>query len=351
MNGSENAYAGALLFALISLAAILKIEDVSGCFIGAVFALFAAISLRLALVKSAQAAEDDHQRMEIQFQQLRSKVIETSEANIMAMNSINDNAKLIQENMEVIRVRLAEIDNLTQLVESTTAIQSTVAKLEKNSSAINQMLDVLTVLGKESLKSNAANSTQLVGSVKEIKSTLATLEKNSSAINQMLNVLAVLGKESLKNNDANLTQLIGNVKEVQSALAKLNQLINTFAKTKKENLKTDDADLIQLAESAKEIQATLASLEENSSAINRTLEKEFEKLNAFTEVNRDNILSILELLQAVSQMIDNPAYAKDLEKLNLTFAKISEWLETLRDNSALSRQDLSTLKKIASKIK
>ena len=113
MNGSENCYAGALFFALISLGAILKVDDVFGWLIGAGCALLAAISLRRAMVKAAQAVEEDHQRMEIQFQQLRSKVIETSEANITAMNSVNDAAKLIQENMEVIRVRLAELDNLT----------------------------------------------------------------------------------------------------------------------------------------------------------------------------------------------------------------------------------------------
>ena len=50
MNGSENGYAGALFFALISLGAVLKIEDlVTGCAICAGGALLAAISLRRAL--------------------------------------------------------------------------------------------------------------------------------------------------------------------------------------------------------------------------------------------------------------------------------------------------------------
>lgn len=220
MNGSENFYAGALLFALISLATILKVEDIFGWLIGAGSALLAAISLRLAMVKAAQAVEEDHQRMEIQFQQLRSKVIETSEANITAMNSVNDAAKLIQENIETIRVRLAELDNLTQLTEHT-----------------------------------------------------------------------------------------------------------------------------------KEIKLIAASLEENSSALNRTLEREFEMLNSFATTNNESLQSLLKLLQIVEQILKNPSYAKDLEKLNLTFAKLSEWLETLQDNAALSRQDLSTLKKIAAKIR
>ena len=78
MNGSENCYAGALFFTLISLGAILKVADVFGWIIGVGSAVLAAISLRLALIKAAQAVEEDHQRIEIQFQQLRNKVIETS---------------------------------------------------------------------------------------------------------------------------------------------------------------------------------------------------------------------------------------------------------------------------------
>ena len=220
MNGSENCYAGALFFALISLGAILKLDDIFGWFIGVGSALLAAISLRRSMVKAAQAVEEDHQRMEIQFQQLRKKVIETSEANITAMNSVNDAAKLIQENMETIRVRLAELDNLTQLTEY-----------------------------------------------------------------------------------------------------------------------------------AKEINSSVASLEENSSALNVTLEKEFETLNTLAEANKESLQDILKLLQLVGQLLKNPAYVKDLEKINSTFAKLSEWVETLQDNAALSRQDLSTLKKIASKIR
>lgn len=137
MNGSENGYAGALFFALMSLAAFLKLEDVAGWIVGAVCAVLAAISLRFALIKSAQAVEEDHQRIEIQFQQLRSKVGETSAVSAEAMNSINDAAQLVQENLQVIRVRLAELDNLTQIAEDSQGLRSTVANLGKNSSALN----------------------------------------------------------------------------------------------------------------------------------------------------------------------------------------------------------------------
>ena len=141
MNGSENGYAGALFFALMSLGAILKLDELVGWFVGAGCAVLSAICLRAALIKSAQAAEEDHQRIEIQFQQLRSKVSEMSAANVETMNSINDAAQLVQKNLLEIRVRLAELDNLTQIAEDSQLLRSTLANLNENFSAINSELE------------------------------------------------------------------------------------------------------------------------------------------------------------------------------------------------------------------
>ena len=244
MFGSENAYAGALFFALVCLGALIKLNDIAGCLIGAGSALLAAISLRLALVKAAQEAEENHQRMEIQFQQLRSKIIETSATTIEAMTAVNDAAQSVQENIQVIRVRLAELDNLTQLAEC----------------------------------------------AEEIKSTVIGREENNST---------------------------------------------------------------QLSECAEEIKSTIASLEENSSALNLILEREFETLNSIEETKKESLQTILKLVQLVGQMLKNPAYVKDIEKINSSINTLTEQLKNLQDESqsALNRQDLSTLKRIAAKIK
>ena len=145
MNGSENWYAGAMFFTLISLGALLKLDDVIGFAVGAVSAILAAISLRRALVKTAQATEEDHQRMEIQFQQLRSKIMETSSVSIEAMNSMIDAAHLLQENLQTIRIRLAELDNLTELTKNVGEINVAVTSLEENSFARNAELEKIIV--------------------------------------------------------------------------------------------------------------------------------------------------------------------------------------------------------------
>ncbi|MBQ3727329.1 MAG: hypothetical protein II902_09735 [Selenomonadaceae bacterium] len=115
---SENGYAGALFFALMSLGALVKLENEFCLAVGAVCAILAAISLRAAVIKSAQVVEENHQRIEIQFQQLRSKVNEASGVTVETMTSVNDAARIVQENVQEIRVRLAELDNLTQIAES-----------------------------------------------------------------------------------------------------------------------------------------------------------------------------------------------------------------------------------------
>ena len=191
MNGSENSYAGALFFTLISLGALLKLNDVAGCLIGAGSALLAVISFRRALVKSAQAAEEDHQRMEIQFQQLRSKIMETSEANIKAMTSVNDAAQLVQENMSVIRERLSELDNLSRLTENSEEIKTNVISLEENSSA--QIVQLEKEF--ERLRTVAESGTENLQAVLNLLQVIAQLIKKIDSSADTINEhVAVLGE-------------------------------------------------------------------------------------------------------------------------------------------------------------
>ena len=150
MNGSENGYSGALFFALMSFGSFFKLDDFIGSAVGVLCAILAALCLRIALIKSAQAVEEDHQRMEIQFQQLRNKVSESSAVNVEAMNSITDAAQLVQENLQVIRVRLAELDNLTQLAENSSEINSELEKLnaleDSNKANLQTILKLLQLV-------------------------------------------------------------------------------------------------------------------------------------------------------------------------------------------------------------
>ena len=195
MNGSENGYAAALFFALISLGALLKIDDEVGLIVGAVCALLSAVNLLRALIKAAQANEEDHQRIEIQFQQLRNKFGETSSTNVEAMSSVSEAAQLLQENLQIIRVRLAELDNLTQLAKSAEDIRLTIAGMDENSSALNAELEkILLAVQAQAQEKAAPDSEAITALADELKKLNAIEETNKASLQTVLKLLQLIGQ-------------------------------------------------------------------------------------------------------------------------------------------------------------
>lgn len=288
MNGSENWYAGAMFFALISLGALLKLDDIIGLAVGAASAIFAAISLRRALAKSALAAEEDHQRMEIQLQQLRSKIMETSTVSVEAMSSVNEamtsiteTVHLLQDNLQVIRVRLAELDNLTSLAKSAEEIQSRIAELNN-----------LTLLVKNSEDINA----QLV--------------KNAEDVNAQLSELS------------NLTPLVKNVEAINEAISSMD-----------ENSSALNAELEKIA----------VTLQTQEQAAPELLD-ELKKLNAAEKISAENLQTVLKLLQVIGQMMKTPTYSKDFEALKTSSdATHKELSELVKINGELSKNFTTTI--------
>ena len=78
MNGRETSAAAALFFSLLSIVLLLKLDELAGTGAGiggaAVCALIAAFMMKKTIMQAALEAEDNHQRLEVQFQQLRSKL-------------------------------------------------------------------------------------------------------------------------------------------------------------------------------------------------------------------------------------------------------------------------------------
>lgn len=191
MNGSENSYASALFFTIVSLGALLKIDDVTSYAIGAGAAILAAISLRNALVKSAQATEENHQRMEVQFQQLRTKIIEASSASTTAMTSLSDVTKLLQDNLKTIREQSTSLDSLINLVKDAESITSMVASLEENSAALNVELEKISAAIQSQEKfSDSAELKKLIELEETNKANLQSVLKILAAVSQMMKVPA-----------------------------------------------------------------------------------------------------------------------------------------------------------------
>ncbi len=310
MNGSENGYAGALFFALISLGAVLKIEDfVTGLAICAGGALLAAISLRRALNRSAQAAEEDHQRMEIQFQQLRAKINETSAASIDAMSSLSEVAQLLQDNLKIIREQSATMEDLISLIKNAESVNSLVASLEENSAAQNVSLEKIfdAVQSQEIKNSESINS--LIGSLKE----------NSFAQNAALEKISI----ALQNNTDELKKL--------AAVAEINKV----------NLQNVSKNLHAVA------QITQTSYTKDLEKIHAALEK---LAATDTSAANKNLSALIKVNDTFSKNL-----AVTLDNLRFEVSRLSGKIETVNgaareDKTPLTAQDIDQLKKIVAKI-
>lgn len=238
MNGSENSYAGAIFFVTVSLGAFLKLDDSTGWAVGMICALAAAVLLRRGLIKAAQAAEEDHQRMEVQFQQLRNKIGETSAPTVTAMNTFNDAAQLVQENMQLLATRLNGLDNLTRLAESSEAIRSTVAMLDENSSALNAEMEKFFVAIQEHESFDAATE--------ELRKISAIEEANRANLQTVMELLQIVG-HGLESS-AHVEELNKLLTSVDGLNEKLTELVKINAALAKENapaLDEEDLDLLK----------------------------------------------------------------------------------------------------------
>ena len=285
MNGSENAYAGAMLFALISLGAVLKIEDILiGGAVGGACALLAAIFFRIALNKAAQATEENYQRTEVQFQQLRTKIIESTESNINAMNYLGEVTQLLRENLQLMNSRQSELKNLTELARNIESIHLTLLKInDKQQDTTN----------------------------------LAALDKNVAEINSKL--AAINDKQIAADNFAELAQ---NVAAIHSTLVGLEE--NSFAVN-------TGLEKISVA-----IQSQPKSTEE------------FKKLLEIQETNKANLQTAMKILHVIAQTIRNTSYANDFEKINAALERLGSQNEIFTETSANAAQiNLSNLVKIS----
>ena len=301
MNGSENGYAGALFFALISLGAALKIEDmITGGAICAGGALLAAISLRRALNRTAQAAEENHQRMEIQFQQLRAKINETSTASIEAMNSLSEVTQLLRDNLKIIREQSATMEDLISLIKNAESVNSLVASLEENSAAQNAALEkIFDALQSQEIK-NAESINSLIGS----------LEENSAAQNAALEKISI----ALQSNTDDLKKLAAIAQTTQNSYTK--DLEKTNSALEKLGANETAADLKNSVEVANK---NLAALVKINSNLSRSVTTTLDNLR-FEVVKLSNRLESINGVPSDSQ---TPLTAEDLDLLKKIVAKIN----------------------------
>ncbi len=315
MNGSENGFAGALFFSLVSLGAILKIDDIIGLIVAVISAVAAATFLRRALTNAADAAEEDHQRIEIQFQQLRQKINEGYGTTAEAMSAVTETSNLLQENLQGIRSRLATLDNLSALSETIAAIGASIKSIEDSSASteINvrrlgeKFSDVANSVEKNSetmnelSKSFSADFQKLQEIGEENKSSLQTSVKLLGVVGQLLKVPA-FAKDFEKISDSidelgNKLQVIEELKKsFDAAQEETSELVRIAGEISSQNLSVVEATTnlenatLDSADNFKEVGKKIVSGTENLTAMFDDVRKELstltKKLDAYNGLTR-----------------------------------------------------------------
>lgn len=326
MNGSANGFASALFFSLVSIGVILAFGDVVGWGIGAVSAIFAATSLRHAFIQAAEAAEEDHQRIEIQFQQLRQKVGENSSSGSVTMTrTISEISETVQENLHGMRSRLAVLDNLQIIAETNSAIGAALKNIEDN-----------TKLTEKSLRNVAVNLNETSGEIKKISKnlsqnleTLCTLgENNKAALQTGIKLMQVVG-QILKN-----PAFAKDIEKLSESAKKILEKTNLLDDVN-QNLSSSKEEISALAKILEEISEKNSNMETSTNDSAENFKAVGEKIISTNE-------NLTDMLDSVRKEVS--ALTKKIEAYNgLTKATLDQY-------SNLTEQDIRVLEKIAEKV-
>lgn len=306
MNGSANGYSLALFFTIISIGVVLSVQDISGWILGALSAVFAALSLRHALIQKAEADEEDHQRIEIQFQQLRNKVGESSNA----MRTVADVADVLQDNLNALRSNLSGLDNLQLVAETNSAMGAALKNIEDNTKSADISLQYLC----DKFDSVAKNLELLKNIADNLQTVSSNVDSNKNAVQTAVKLLQVLGQ-----------------------ILKSPGFANDISKLSKS---TDS--IIKKFDSLDDMHKILTQID---SDFEKVINSNLDSANVFNDVCK-NVISSNEIL---IQSFEN--FKKEISALtNKIEAYNGLTKATLEQYSSLTDQDVRILEKIADKV-
>ena len=307
MNGSANGFAGALFFSLVAVGIILSAEGVVGWVLGTLSAMFAAVSLRRALVQMAEAAEEDHQRIEIQFQQLRRTVGESSSSNSLAMDSISEISGTVQENLHGMRSRLAALDNLSTIAETNSAMGAVLKNIEDNTKSTEKSF---LEIG-EKLEKNFSVLKKLSENMEKI----CTIEEtNKTALTTNVKLLQALG-QILKNPSfakevEKISEKINSLDEMQKTLSESGEAITALVKISAE-MSQNNSKLENFGTVSEKIISSAENLTEMFGDVKKEiseLTKKIEAYNGLTKATLDQYSNLTEqdvrILEKIAEKVN-----------------------------------------------
>lgn len=385
---NEDSMAGSLFFALLSIAVLFKLDEITeitgiGLGVGVICAIISAFFLKKSIMQAAIAEEENHQRLEIQFQQLRHKLGDGDGSSEETVRAIVNGSNRIEEELQVIRDKLVFLESLTQIAESSaetkTAFQESLKSIDENIKSPQELIKTLannseaeTKLVKITVEKMSAIEEKL-SSLEEISKKLnETSESSQTTVQTGLKLLQVIGQMLKAPAFAkDLTQLGKTMETFNEKLDKLESLDKLEALDKLETLeKLEKLDTLQQLEALEEIKTNmievsekLSNLSKLSDAVSDSGQSMTTSVDQLSEVNRgineetsrvsENVINLtsgvekssLSIIKAIKSM------QEDISKLTTKIDAYNGLMKTsLEQYSTLTEQDVKVLEKIAEKI-
>ena len=325
-------------------------------------------------MQSAITEEENHQRLEIQFQQLRHKISDGGgSSNEDTVKAIVRSSERIEEELQVIRDKLTVMENMPQLAESNEGIKTSLNSLITNLEGLQESGKALANNSDADLKLSKI----IVEKMTTFDEKLTNLESNSKKLNETteagqttvqtgLKLLQVIGQMLKAPAFAkDLTQLGKSMETFNEKLEKLDKL---EALNKLEAL--DKLDTLQQLGLLEDIKSTILEVSDkltNLSALSDTVSESGQAMTSsvdqLNEVNKgineetvqvkENVVNLTNGVERASLDITTAikSMREDISKLTTKIDAYNGLMKTaLEQYSTLSEQDVKVLEKIAEKI-
>ena len=358
---NENSTAGAVFFALMSIGALIKGDELIGIGLGALCAIISAFFIKKSIMQAAMEQEENHQRLEIQFQQLRHKLGDGGSSDEDTIRAITNGSDRLEEELQVIRDKLDRLDTLMEIAESNKDIKTAINALAESSQTVQEVL--------QKLAENSEAETKLlkvtVEKMSGFEEKFNTLEENSKKLNELtessqttvqtgLKLMQVIGQMLKAPPFAkDLTQLSKSMDTLNEKMDKLDSLDNLEKLTMLDDIKTSIteaaeklSDLKDMKDYISESGNSVTSSVDNLSEVNRNISEEITHTNEqIIDLNSNVNKAAVDVTNAIKTM------KEDIIKLTTKIDAYNGLMKTAMEQySTLSEQDVKVLEKIAEKI-
>ena len=357
--------AAALFFALLSVGALLKGDEVIGIGFGLLCAVMAAFFMKKSIMQADMSEEENHQRLEIQFQQLRQRLGDGgSTSSSMMQQAITTASDQIQEILHEIQSQLSVLENLTQINESSGEVKTLIQTAIEESQAQHEVIKKSGEVGEQQLESLKSNLDKFAG----IEEKLKTLTEQSSKLNELtesgqstvqtgLKLLQVVGqmlkappfaKDITQLNETmnKLLTKFDSLEELKKTTAAISANVAGFAKINNEIAESIKLNGQTAADGVSRLEESINAMSENSSKANETaagMTVSVDKAAAGMTVSVDKASA--EMVAAISEM------QEDIVKLTTKIDAYNGLMKmALEQYSSLTDHDVRVLEKIAEKV-